>query len=299
VDLVAPYYAVVGGNSQIVETVSEGTSNYNALQTTLRQQETNGLEYILNYTWSRAMTDTPGGFFNVDGIGNGGTFAFAQNAYDPHAEYGPSSFDVRNNFSGTVVYQLPFGHEKKYGANWNRLTDEALGGWELSLNAMFHSGFPATMTTTSQSTGLLAAGDNGNYNYASRLNQYFPMKIVHQSSQVWFGTDPSATPCTTAGATLNSLGALCAYGRPAAGQFGTAHNGTERNPGFRNVDLSLFKGFRTVGSQYLKLRIDAYNVFNLVSLGAPNTRAGSSQYGKITSSANNPRQLQISAVYTF
>jgi hypothetical protein len=196
------------------------------------------------------------------------------------------------------VYQLPFGHDKKYGANWNRLTDEAIGGWQLSLNAMFHSGFPATMTTYSQATGLLAAADNSNYNYVARVNQYFPMKVVDRSSQKWFGTDPSATPCKQPGGRTNTLGAPCAYGLQA-GSFGTAHNGTERNPGFRNIDLSLFKGFRTVGNQYLKLRIDAYNVFNLVSLGAPNTRVGSSQFGKITTSANNPRQLQISAVYTF
>jgi hypothetical protein len=299
VDLVAPYYAVVGGNSNVVETVSEGTSNYHALQATLHQQETDGLEFTLNYTWARAMTDSSGGYFNVDGIGAAGGFPFAQNAYDPHADYGPSSFDVRNNFSGTVVYQLPFGHEKRYGANWNRLTDEALGGWELSANGMFHSGFPATMIHTGDNTGLNAAQDNSNYNYAGRLNQYYPMKIVHRDLTHWFGTDSSASPCKVKGARVKPDGTTCAYGRPANGQFGTAQNGTERNPGFKNIDLSLFKGFRTVGDQYLKLRIDAYNAFNMASYAAPNTREGSSQYGLITGSANNPRQLQISAVYTF
>lgn len=300
VDLVAPYYAVVGGNSQIVETASEGTSNYHALQATLRQQATNGLEYTLNYTWSRAMTDTPGGFVNVDGVGAAGGFAFAQNAYDPHAEYGPSAFDVRNNFSGTVVYQLPFGYEKKYGANWNRLTDEILGGWQLAGNVILHSGFPATMVSSGHNTGLLAAGDNNNYNYYSRLNHYFPMKITGRSRLHWFGTDSSAQPCTQSGGRINlTTGAPCAYGTPASGQFGTAGNGTERNPGFRNVDISLFKGFRTVGNQSFKLRIDAYNVFNLTSYAAPNSRAGSGQYGIITDSVNNPRQLQISGVYTF
>jgi hypothetical protein len=306
VDLVAPYYAVVGGNSQIVETVSEGTSNYNALQTTLRQQETNGLEYTLNYTWSRSMTDTPGGFFNVDGVGDSGGFPFAQNAYDPHAEYGPSNFNAPNNFSGLVAYQLPFGHDKKYGGNWNRLTDEALGGWELSANAMFHSGFPLTIVDT-YSSGLNASADNSNYNYAFRANQYTKMKIANQSALHWFGTDPSAIPCTTAGDTINSLGAACAYGQPVtsgssptgAGMFGTAHNGTERGPDFKDVDLSLFKGFRTFGEQYLKFRVDAYNAFNIVSLGYPNTRVGSSNFGKITSANSNPRQFQISGVYTF
>lgn len=299
VDLVAPYYAVVGGGSQIVETVAEGTENYNALQTTLHQQVTNGLEYTVNYTWARAMTDTPGGFLNVDGVGGGGTFAFAQNAYDPHAEYGPAEFDVRNNFSATAVYQLPFGHGKKYGANWNRFADEGLGGWELAANAMFHSGFPVTMFYTGGTSNLNAAADNFNYNYATRDNQYFPLKIVGRDLKHWFGTD---LPCTHGGGRTNANGDPCAYGKPlqaATGNFGTAGNNTERNPGFKDIDLSLFKSFRTVGDQSFKLRIDAYNAFNLASYAAPNSRTGSSQYGQILSTASNPRQLQISGVYTF
>jgi hypothetical protein len=159
---------------------------------------------------------------------------------------------------------------------------------------MYHTCFPATMIETGANTGLNAASDNGNYNYAGRLNQYRPMKIVGQSALNWWGTDPSATPCKT-----GVDNGVCAYGKPASGTFGDAHNGTERNPGFRNVDLSLFKGFRTAGHQYFKFRVDAYNVFNLDSWEAPNSRAGSGQYGKIVSSSSNPRQFQISGVYTF
>jgi hypothetical protein len=133
------------------------------------------------------------------------------------------------------------------------------------------------------------------------------MKILNQSALHWFGTDPSAVPCKVAGATINPLGAACAYGQPltssststGVGMFGTARNGTEHGPDFKDIDLSLFKGFRTFGQQYLKFRIDAYNAFNIVSLGYPNSRVGSSNFGKITSSANNPRQFQISGVYTF
>jgi hypothetical protein len=294
VDAVAPYYAVVGGNSQIVETVSEGNQNYNALQATLHQQESNGLEYTVNYTWAKAMTDSSGGYFNVDGIGAAGGFPFPQDSYNPHADYGPASFDVRHNISGTAVYQLPFGHEKRYGSHWNRATDELLGGWELSANAMYHGGFPATMIQTGGNTALNSASDNSNYNYAGRLNQYRPMKIVGRSALNWWGTDPSAKLCGK-----GQDNGLCAYGKPASGTFGDAHNGTERNPGFQNVDLSLFKGFRTAGKQYVKFRVDAYNVFNLDSWAAPNSRDGSGQYGKIVGSSSNPRQFQISGVYTF
>ena len=155
------------------------------------------------------------------------------------------------------------------------------------------------MFYTGGDTGLNAAADNSNYNYAARDNQYFPLKIVGRDNNHWFGTD---LPCTHSGRTTqNGLpgGVPCAYGKPAGGTFGTAGNNTERNPGFKNVDLSLFKAFRTVGDQSIKFRIDAYNAFNLVSYAAPNSRTGSSQYGQILASANNPRQLQISAVYTF
>jgi hypothetical protein len=292
--LVAPYWNVVGGNSQIVDTVSEGNENYNALQATLHQQETNGLEYTVNYTWAKAMTDSSGGYFNVDGIGAAGGFPFPQDSYNPHADYGPASFDVRHNISATAVYQLPFGNGKRYGAHWNRPTDELIGGWELSANAIYHTGFPATMIQTGANTGLNSASDNSNYNYAGRLNQYRSMKIVGRSAANWWGTDPSATPCHA-----GVDNGICAYGKPASGTFGDAHNGTQLNPGYQNVDVSLFKGFRTIGKQYMKFRVDAYNVFNLDSWAAPNSRAGSSQYGKIVGSSSNPRQFQISGVYTF
>ena len=75
-----------------------------------------------------------------------------------------------------------------------------------------HSGFPATMTSTGHNTGLNAAADNSNYNYAARLNQYFPMKIVNRSSLHWCGTDPSAHTVYAIRRVINSLGAPCAYG---------------------------------------------------------------------------------------
>jgi hypothetical protein len=292
VDLVAPYYALVGGASQIVETQSEAYGNYNALQTTLHQQETDGLEFTFNYTWARSMSNNPAGFFNVDGSTS--SFNFWQNAYDPHADYGPSSFDVRNNFSGTIVYQLPFGHDKKYGADWNRLTDEALGGWQLSANVSASSGFPLVIRANGNDN-LNSATFNSNYNYSQRANQYRPLKIVNRSLKHWFGTDPSATPCTGKGIDNG----VCAYGPPAFDEFGTSSNGSQRAPGAKNVDLSLFKGFRTVGNQYFKLRVDAFNAFNLPSYSAPANRAGQSVFGQITGTLSAPRQVQISGVYTF
>ena len=58
----------------------------------------------------------------------------------------------------------------------------------------------------------------------------------------WFGDDPSAQPCTTAGVDNG----VCAFGVPALNTFGTSRNGSVRGPGFHNVDMSAMKDFRIV-----------------------------------------------------
>ena len=77
-----------------------------------------------------------------------------------------------------------------------------------------------------------------------------------------------------------------------------------RGPGFRDVDLALSRdfAFRGLGEDFdAQLRVDAYNVFNLVSLNTPSgasITAGSSTFGQILS-ANPMRQLQIGMRLSF
>jgi hypothetical protein len=115
----------------------------------------------------------------------------------------------------------------------------------------------------------------------------------------WFGTDPSAQPCASRG-TAPTNNPNCAYGRPKQ-DFGTAHVGTERGPGFQNYDLSLAKEFATIREESLKFRVDAFNAFNIASYGQPNTYIGSAptNFGQITGTASGPRKIQLSAVYQF
>ena len=116
----------------------------------------------------------------------------------------------------------------------------------------------------------------------------------------WFGTDPSATPCAAAG------NGVCAYGAELgplfglANAFGTAHVGTERAPGYRVVDTSAFKQFRTYKEQFIQFRVDAFNVGNIASYGAPGSTASTpSTFGQITSTLSPARQLQLSLKYEF
>lgn len=289
----APFFNLVGSSGTVVLTETEGVENYNAMQAVLRRLQSNGLEYTLNYTWSRSMTNNTG-FYGVPGVPNDAS-VYWQNIHNPRADYGPSGYDTRQALNGTAVWQLPFGRGMKFGSKWNRPVNEALGGWKLSGDTILYSGFPITMTSP----------NNANFHSGSgRANQYRPLHIVHQSIQHWFGTDPSANPCTGAD------NGTCAYGEEQSGVFGTSHVNTERAPGYRIIDLSLFKAFPTFREQTVQFRVDAFNVGNIASYATPafvsaangvsaaNFPAHSNE-GLITSTLSPARQLQLSFIYRF
>jgi hypothetical protein len=276
--------------------------NYNALQAVLRQRATHGLEYTLNYTYGKAMTNSLGNYgLNVNGYS--GAF---QNYYDSAADYGPAGYDVTHNISGTGVYALPVGRGKQYLSGVNRLLDEAIGGWKMAVAGVAYSGFPESITTGVVNGAEQTGSSNNSNSYgAARVNQYFNQKIVHRSINNWFGTDPSATPCLTAGArtyTVASQTYDCAFGAPLNNTFGTSRNGAVRGPGYLNVDMSAFKDFHLFAEHSVGFRFDAFNAFNIVSYGNPDTVITDSTFGQIASQEqirSQERRLQFSAKYTF
>ena len=290
-----PFSNLVGVGGQIYLTSAEGYSNYNAMQIQLRQREWHGMEYTFNYTWSKNMTNNPG-YFGTGGVDGPGTYP--QNIYNPHGDYGVAAFDTRNaaNFVGT--YAIPFGHGREFGSNVNRYVDWAIGGWKVSTNAVLYGGFPITIGS--------ALGTVTNNGGGARANQYAPLIIKNRTLAHWFGTDPSATPCTLRPQDTNQ-NPSCAYGNELNAAtygpqyaFGTAHVGTERGPGFRDVDVSAFKQFRTYKEQYIQFRADAFNVGNISSYAAPAaTVSTTATFGQITSNLSPPRQIQMSLKYAF
>ncbi|MDR3771715.1 MAG: TonB-dependent receptor [Terracidiphilus sp.] len=283
----APGTVSVGSNSLLI-TESRAMMNYNALQVVLRQRINHGLEFTANYTYGKAMTNSFGNYsLNVNGY-NG---AF-QNYYNSGADDGPAGYDIKHNFSGTGVYALPFGAGKQYFSSASRLLDEVIGGWKVSTAAVVYSGFPETLTAGS--SNVQSYGTN-------RANQYTKLKVAHRTLSNWFGTDPSALPCTAAGARQNTLGNECAFGVPAANAFGTSHNGSVRSPGYLNVDMSAFKDFQLFESHTIGFRFDAFNAFNIVSYGNPDTGITDGNFGNVALAGTRSveRHLQFSLKYTF
>lgn len=273
----------IGPNSLLI-TESRAMMNYNALQAVLRQRLQHGLEVTLNYTYGRAMTNSLGNYgLNVNGY-NG---AF-ENYYNSAADYGPAGYDVRHNISATGVYAVPVGRGREFLSNINPVLNEALGGWKLSTALVSYSGFPESVT---------GGSPNANSYGTNRANQYRAMHIRGRSTAHWFGTDPSATPCNGAG-TDNGV---CAFGVPANNVFGNSSNGAVRGPGYFNDDLSAFKDFTTYHEQSIGFRFDAFNAFNIVSYGNPDTGIGDTNFGNVSLQGprSTERHLQFSMHYNF
>ena len=280
---VAPYTNLVGQNGGLLVTESSAGMNYNGGQTTLRQRASHGLEYTVNYTYAKSFTNSSGNYGQPNIMGSNGAF---QDGYNGRADYGPTGQDVHHNLSFFGVYAIPFGRGQTYGAKMNPFLDLLAGGWKASASAVLYSGFPITINGPGTS--------NTNSYGQARANFYRPFKIRNRTVANWWGTDASAIPCSAGGDNGS-----CAYGAAAPLSFGTASIGSERTPGYRQVDFSAFKEFHITEAQAVGFRADFFNVFNIASYGNPDNNITDGNFGQITNVRSPQRQIQFSAQYRF
>ena len=280
---VAPYFALVGQNGNLLITEPHAVMNYNGLQVTARHRVDRGFEYTVNYTFAKALTNSAGNY-GQPGI-SGSTGAF-QDGYNPAADYGLAGQDVHHNLNAIGVYSLPVGRGQMYASRLNPLLDLVVGGWKASSSVIAYSGLPITITAPN------ASNTNNNFSQP-RANHYRKLIIRNRSVAHWFGTDPSATPCTGAD------NGICAYGIASPLTFGTAASNSERVPGYAQIDGSAFKDFHITERQSLGFRADAFNLFNIASYSNPDAGVTDFNFGQITNTRSLERHVQLALHYTF
>ena len=282
---VAPFASLVGQGGILLITESEAEMNYSAGQLSLRQRTHRGLEYTLNYTYAKSLTNSAGNYGVPNTSGSNGSY---QDGYNGRADWGPSGMDIRHSLNFIGVYDLPFGRGRAYGSGANSVLDAVFGGWKLSASAFLYSGFPITINGPNNS--------NTNTYGQARSNQYRKLIVHGRSINNWWGTDPSAVGCTGPDNGICAYGAAYNGGLPA---FGTARINTERAPGYRQVDTSLFKDVHVWREQVVGFRADFFNIFNIASYGNPDNGVTDSNFGQISSVRSPPRQIQLSLHYSF
>jgi Carboxypeptidase regulatory-like domain len=267
--------------------LSNGISNYNALELVLQERLTKGLQAQLNYTWSKCLSDTPGFFGQFgDNVSTEAqtisAWAFPQNPYDQMGDYGRCPQNIAQLFNGYVVYELPYGHGRRFGNNVNGVVNAVAGGWRISSSFIFHSGFAQTIFASSDTSGT--GGFSTRADCVAGVPAHVPMVFNPANNGVSF-LNPAAV--TT----------------PATGTFGNCGVGAFDGPGLKTGNLSLSKDFSITERQSLEFRADMVNftntpIFNLGQEFSGQHTAGASNYGEIFTS-QGARTVQFALKYRF
>jgi hypothetical protein len=230
------------------------TSLYNALQLSVNRRMSGGLLVAGSYVWSKAEEEGEA----------------HQNSYDVAASRSVASYDIPHRLIMSALYEVPFGHHRRFGAGAPAWLDGVIGGWQVNGIVTVQSGTPLTIS---------ASNTAGLFNPVTRAN--------------WNGKDPRLD--TPAEDRLQKWFDTTAFSQPASFTFGNAGATFPllRTHNVRNVDLSVFKHFTIARTMRLQARIEAFNVLNRVQFGSPNTSVTSNSFGVVTSQANTPRQLQF------
>ena len=124
-----------------------GESWYHSFQVELQRSLSSGWQMGLAYTRSRSEDTASAYTPTFEGGGaNGSGYV-----YDIMMGKSLSSFHVGQRISANGVWQLPFGKDRKFGANWSALTDAILGGWQLSGIVQIADGTPIEISIGARS----------------------------------------------------------------------------------------------------------------------------------------------------
>jgi hypothetical protein len=269
------------GTGQVRLNSTVGIQNYDALQIAFQRRLSRGLAFQINYTWSKCLTNNfgyYGRYGDATASQASADIAFQEYVYNMGLDYGLCDHDVTQVFNGYVTYDLPFGKNRMFGKNANKVVDGILGDWQLNTVFTVHGGFPISM--------LDFAGDPGTGSFQPRPDciapsRQTPYKNFAGGGFIWF--DPSTMAA------------------PSPGRFGTCGVSTERGPGLKQVDLSLSKRFRITERQNFEFRAEAINAFNspvFVVQGYVVDIFGGSNEGVVNTS-QGARNLQLGFKYTF
>jgi hypothetical protein len=255
-----------------------GNNDYNGFSARVEHRFARGLYFLNSFTWGKAMGTSEQALETYAGY----VQANPQNIRNLAAERGPSSFDVKLNNVTSVVYQLPFGKGRKYGAGWNSVFDAVAGGWELTGINTAHTGTPLTVyyapSTANDVTGL-----SNDYRGQAFERPNVTGSPASQSSAQMINTFFAGYTFTTP---------------PASAPFGNVGRNAFRAPGYEQWDLGVDKNFRIRESIRLQFRSEFFNVLNHTNFGIPNTQSTNVAFGQIRTTYP-PRQIQLALKLLF
>jgi hypothetical protein len=255
-------------------------SIYHALQIRAEREFSNGLQFLVTYTFSKSIDDASTTDGSVSSLGGGtvdGLAISVQNPYDLRAERAVSVFDIPQLLQFSYTYELPVGRGKRFGGQLHPILSAIVGGW--------------------QTNGIVRI-DNG--------RPIIPVQQNTQNEIPTFGIRPTLTG--TLRRASGSTGSIVDSGyfanpgvltQTADFTLGNAPRTitSVRQPGTRVVSMSVFKEFpisKVREGMRLEFRAEAFNAFNHPQFAGPHTNVGTgTNFGTITSTIDKAREMQL------
>jgi hypothetical protein len=256
--LLWPYSEYTSVTQQLIP---GGSANYNALLVRVEKRMNNGLQFNVNYNYSRNLGAQ-------SQLNTGGALW-----------YGETASDFPHSLHLTGMYMLPFGRGKRFMNTNSKLLDEVVGGWEIATIWSFDSGTPYSWGN------VIYNGDWHDF----KNSPHNPNGPAFNTSV--FDTRTCTNPATACNNTVGSAG-FNPNVQPNAYNNRTFPLYALRADVTNNWDFSALKNFPLFERMQIQGRVDAFNAFNRVQFSAPNLTPTSTAFGAISGQQNTNRQLQ-------
>ena len=254
------------------ESPAWGNSAYHSMNIKLEKRYSGGLNFLINYTFSKFLDDVESAAELGGEQGNG-----YQHLELRHLDKSLAGNDIRNRLISSMVYELPFGRGRRFTIE-NSALNAIVGGWGIGLIAEFRNGSPYGVVENTNRSNT--------FSHAQRPN------LLGQPERLsnWRDNIKGNTYFDT------SL-----YAAPGVGIFGSAPRNVCCGPGFTGIDLSVHKWFNFTERYKLQYRADFYNLPNTPVFANPELRRGRGGFGRVsnTLTGSNGRLIQMSLRFEF
>jgi hypothetical protein len=290
----APY----GLFTNVSNITDSGAARYDSLQIKGETKSVrHGLYALLGYTWSRTFDS---GF--PDGAGTTPGAIYWPLPGTQKADWGLSQINLNDQFTASILYELPFGKGKAFASNMGGVGNAILGNWQVNVIEKVTSGFPL-FVVASANGNFSGSGVNFQWNGAS-LNRPNEVGDPNKAGSV------AANPGCAAPAQVHTLQNWfnpCAFVDAPAGELGTASRAPIYGPRFVNTDFSAIKDFPLSFREgmLVQFRAEFFNLFNhpqfylLGGTGQMQDVDSPSSFGIVNGTVNNPRVIQFALKLNF
>ncbi len=242
-----------------------GNSIYHALQTKVEKRFSLGHLFLLSYTWAKAIDDSDSTQLSTtSGTGN------LQDQFNLRAERSRSFQDVRHRLIFSYLWELPLGRGHAWfgdiSPGWNRL----VGGWQINGIASHQSGRAFTINSPFDQSNT---GSSNIRPDATGVSPDLPSE--ERSVNRWINA--------------------AAFRIPDGFAFGNTSRNVGTGPSLTNFDVSIFKDIPidSEGRRKLQFRAEFFNIMNTPQFQIPNRVFNTPQFGTITETVADNRDIQL------